>query len=210
MGAMASTAVRRPHRRPPRRTRWARRIGGMLGTAGLLGVAVLMGTWIAPSPDHSDAVLAPAPAPVAKAKPHTKGAKAKAKAKGAPKLTAKQLAARTAAVTVLRNQGYLPTREADFNPRHQLRVLIGYRNGDPLSPRRAFFFAGDRMIGNDSSSGSSTLKLAKSGNRWVTLAYGVYAPGGKEPVSTTKIRFDWNGTALTPAGTIPPSRIASG
>jgi LppP/LprE lipoprotein len=208
MGAMASTAVRRPHRRPPRRTRWARRIGGMLGTAGLLGVAVLMGTWIAPSPDHADSALAPTPAPAAKAKPHKKGT-AKAKPKGAPKLTAKQLAARTAAVGVLRNQGYLPTRETDFNPRHQLRVLIGYRNGDPLSPRRAFFFVGDRMIGNDSSSGSSTLKLAKAGNRWVTLAYGLYAPGGKEPVSTTKIRFDWNGTALTPAGTIPASRVAS-
>jgi hypothetical protein len=188
----------------------------MIGTAGLLGVAVLMGTWIAPSPDHSSATLDSAPAPAAKAKAHKGGAKtgakakAKAKARAKPKLTAKQLAARSAAVTVLRNQGYLPTRETDFNPRHQLRVLIGYRNGDPLGPRRAFFFAGDRMIGNDSSSGSSTLRLAKSGNRWATLAYGVYAPGGKSPASTTRIRFDWNGTALTPAGTIPPSRLATG
>jgi LppP/LprE lipoprotein len=181
----------------------------MIGTAGLLGVAVLMGTWIAPSPDHS-ASLAPAPAPAAKTKAHKQGTKAKANAKAKPKLTAKQLATRTAAVTVLRNQGYLPTRETDFNPRHQLRVLIGYRNGDPLGPRRAFFFAGDRMIGNDSSSGSSALKLVKSGNRWATLAYGVYAPGGKSPVSTTKIRFDWSGTVLTPAGTLPPSRLATG
>src|SRR4051812_8489256 len=207
MGAMASTAVRRPHRRPPRRTRWGRRICGMIGTAGLLGVAVLMGTWIAPSTDHSPAALAPTAPLSGKAKTHKTGAKAKAKAKAKRKLTAKQLASRTAAVTVLRNQGYLPTRETDFNPGHQLRVLVGYRNGDPLGPRRAFFFVGDQMIGNDSASGSSTLKLARSGNRWATLAYGVYAPRGKTPVSTTKIRFDWNGTSLTPAGTIPPSRL---
>src|SRR4051812_47849240 len=210
MGAMASTAVRRPHRRPPRRTRWGRRICGMIGTAGLLGVAVLMGTWIAPSTDHSPAALAPTAPLSGKAKTHKTGAKAKAKAKAKPKLTAKQLAARTAAVTVLRNQGYLPTREADYDPRHHLRGLIGYRNGDPPGPRRAFFFTGGRLIGNDSSSGSSTLRLAKSGNRWVTLAYGVYAPGGTTPVGTTKIRFDWNGTSLTPAGTLPPSRLASG
>src|SRR3954447_22796235 len=104
MGAMASTAVRRPHRRPPRRTRWGRRIAGMIGTAGLLGVAVLMGTMVAPSHDRATPQFAPVvPAP-AKAKGH------KAKAKAAKPLTAKQLAARTAAISVLRTQGYLPTR----------------------------------------------------------------------------------------------------
>src|SRR3954449_2469270 len=171
MGAMASPAVRRPHRRPPRRTRWGRRIAGIIGTAGLLGTAVLMGTWIAPSPDPSPEVLAPAPAPAAKPKPH-KQAAGKAKAKTKPKLTAKQLAARTAAVTVLRNQGYLPTREADYDPRHQLRVLIGYRNGDPLGPRRAFFFTGGRLIGNDSSSGRPTPQPGQAGNPLGTPAPG--------------------------------------
>jgi hypothetical protein len=210
-------AARRPHRRPPRRTRWGRRILGMLATAGLLGTAVLMGTWVAPSRDHGSASLAPEIAPAAKhATKRDKAAKAKAKArararaKAKAKLNAKQVAARTAAVSALRNQGYLPTREADFDPRHTLRVLIGYRNGDPLGPRRAFFFVGSRMIGNDSTAGSSTLKLARSGDKWATLAYGVYTPGGTQPVSTTKVRFNWNGASLTPAGAIPLGRLSSG
>lgn len=214
---MASTAhgpqaARRPHRRPPRRTRWPRRIAGMIATAGLLGVAVLMGTWLAPSRHGTDATFVPdtpaaTQAPKAKAK-HRGKAKAKPKAK----LTAKQLAARTAAVTVLRTQGYLPTREADYDPRHELRVLVGYRNGDPLGPRRAFFFVGSRFIGHDSTAGSSQLKVVKSANRWVTLAYGVFAPGGKVccPVSTSRVRFDWTGSSLAPAGAIPLSRLATG
>jgi LppP/LprE lipoprotein len=222
MGGMASTArgshaARRPGRRPPRRTRWPRRIGGMIATAGLLGVAVLMYTMVAPSPDATDRALlggGPAAAP-AQAKAKKKGAKARAKAKQAKKpakLTAKQLAARASAVTLLRNQGYLPTREADYNPRHELRVLVGYRNGDPLGPRRAFFFVGTRFIGHDSSGGSTKLAVTKSGNRWVTLRYGVFAPGAEVccPSSTSKVRFNWTGSALAPAGAIPLGRIATG
>jgi hypothetical protein len=184
----------------------------MLATAGLLGVAVLMGTWIAPSRNPAQSAFVPnTPAATGPAKTKQK-AKAKKHKAGKPALTAKQLAARTAAVTSLRSQGYLPTHEADYDPRHELRVLVGYRNGDPLGPRRAFFFVGTRFIGNDSSAGSSQLKVAKSANRWVTLTYGVYAPGGKVccPVSTSKVRFNWTGTALTPAGAIPLSRVATG
>jgi hypothetical protein len=186
----------------------------MLATAGLLGVAVLMYTMVAPSRDSTgDSLLGTAPAPApAKAKPKHKTKAAKAKAKKPAKLTAKQLAARTSAVTLLRNQGYLPTHETDYNPRHELRVLVAYRNGDPLGPRRAFFFAGTRFIGHDSIGGSSKLAVTKSGNRWVTLRYGVFAPGAKVccPASTTKVRFNWNGTALTPAGAIPLGRVATG
>jgi hypothetical protein len=116
---------------------------------------------------------------------------------------------RADAVTLIRTNGYLPTHEADYDPRHELRVLVGYRNGDPLGPRRAFFFVGTRYIGTDSTLGSSQLKLVKSGNRWATLAYGVYAPGGKDPISRTRIRFDWNGASLAPAGVIPANRLAT-
>jgi hypothetical protein len=186
----------------------------MIATAGLFGVAVLMYTMLAPSGDATDRALitdAPAAAPAkTKAKKH-EGGKAK-KAKKPAKLTAKQLAARTSAVTLLRNQGYLPTHEADYDPRHELRVLVGYRNGDPLGPRRAFFFVGTRFIGHDTSGGSSKLAVTKSGKRWVTLRYGVFAPGAKAccPASTGKVRFNWTGTALSPAGTIPLGRIATG
>jgi hypothetical protein len=188
----------------------------MIATAGLLGVAVLMGTMVAPSRNDSERALLPdAPAAAQTKAKAKKGAKARAKAKKAKKpakLTGKQLAARAAAVELLRNQGYLPTREADYNPRHELRVLVAYRNGDPLGPRRAFFFIGTRFIGHDSSGGSTKLAVAKSGKRWVTLRYGVFAPGAEVccPSSTSKVRFNWTGTALTPAGAIPLSRIATG
>jgi hypothetical protein len=211
---MASTAhgpsvVRRPHRRPPRRTRWGRRIGGVLATAGLLGIAALMATWIIPKDDSGAALTGTPPATHAPAK-HKAKARTKPAKPAKPKLTAKQLAARTAAVSTLQTQGYLPMRVKDYDPTHELRVLVGYRNGDPLSPRRAFFFVGDRFIGNDSVSGSSQVKLVKSGNTWVTLSYGIYAPGGKVPTATQRIRFDWTGASLQPAGAIPASRLASG
>jgi hypothetical protein len=210
---MASTArgpsvVRRPHQRPPRRTRWGRRIAGVLATAGLLGSAALMASWVLPKHDAGSASLTGLTSTT-----HTPAKPKKAKSKPAkpakPKLTAKQLAARTAAVTTLQGLGYLPVRAKDYDPTHQLRVLIGYRNGDPSGPRRAFFFVGDRFIGNDSVTGSSQVKPVKSGNRWVTLAYGVYA-GGSTPVSTQRIRFDWTGASLQPAGLIPASRLATG
>jgi LppP/LprE lipoprotein len=211
MGGMASTArgpsvVRRPHRRPPRRTRWGRRIAGMLATAGLLGIAVLMATWIAPGSHSDSASLSNLPAST----PAPAKAKAKAKKPAKPKLTAKQRAQRTAAVTTLRNQGYLPLRVKDYDPTHELRVLVGYLNGNSLGPRRAFFFVGGRFIGNDSVSGSSQVKLVKSGNTWATLRYGIYAPGGTSPISTQRIRFDWTGASLQPAGVIPASRLRSG
>lgn len=186
----------------------------MLATAGLLGVAVLMYTMVAPSRDATERSLLPDSASVAPAKAKAKGGKAKAKARKAKKakLTGKQLAARAAAVTLLRDQGYLPTREADYDPRHELRVLVGYRNGDPLGPRRAFFFVGTRFIGHDASGGSTKLTVTKSGKRWVTLRYGVFAPGAEVccPSSTSKVRFNWTGTALSPAGAIPLGRIATG
>ena len=209
MGGMASTArgprVVRHRRRPPRRVRWGRRVAGILGTAALLGVAVLMGTMLAPS-GNTTPTLAPKPVVPTKAK-----AKAKPKPK-APPLTAAQRAARAAAVSQLRTQGYVATRPKDYDPRHQLRVLVGYRSGDPLGPRRAFFFVGTRFIGNDVYDGSSRVKVVASGRRWVTLGYGVFAPGAKSccPASTTKVRFTWNGSSVAPQSTIPLGRLATG
>jgi len=219
MAGIASTApgpgaVRRPHRRPPRRVRWPRRIGGILATLALLGVAATMARMVLPDAQDVESVVPPATAkaaPTAK-KTAKQGAAAKKGAK-ANKLTAKQLAARAEAITFLRGQGYLPTREADYNPRHELRVLVGHRNGDPLGPRRAFFFAGERFIGHDTSSASSKIRVAAAGNKWTTLAYGVYSPGARQccPSSTVKVKFGWDGASLRPVGgTIPASRLATG
>jgi hypothetical protein len=215
MGGMASTApdpsvVRRPHRRPPRRVRWPRRIAGVLATLGLLGIAALMASMVLPADNGVPAAAQPAPAPTPPAKAAAAGKRTPAKAP-AP-LSAKQRKVRGEAVTLLRAQGYLPTRAKDYDPRREVRVLIGYRNGDPLGPRRAFFFVGNRSVGYDSTVGSSRLKLVTSGKHSVTLAYGVFAPGDKLccPSSTTKVKFKWNGSALLPQGAIPSGRLATG
>jgi hypothetical protein len=179
----------------------------MIATAGLVAVAVLMGTMLAPARNATPATVPKVTAPAAKAK-----AKTKPKGAKAARLTAAQLAARAGAVAVLRSEGYVAIRPQDYDPRHALRVLVGYRSGDPLGPRRAFFFAGKRFIGHDAFDGSSSLKVGRSGGHWVMLAYGVFAPGAKAccPASTTKVRFSWNGSALTPQSAIPVGRLATG
>jgi hypothetical protein len=179
----------------------------MIATAGLVAVAVLMGTMLAPARNATPAFVSKVTAHTAKAK-----AKPKAKAAKAARLTAAQLAARTDAVALLSSQGYVATRPQDYDPRHALRVLVGYRSGDPLGPRRAFFFAGKRFVGHDTIDGSSALHVRASGGRWVTLAYGVFAPGAKAccPASTTRVRFAWTGGTVQPQSAIPVGRLGTG
>jgi hypothetical protein len=217
MGGMASTA-RGPHVVPPRRrssraARWTRRIGGILATAALLGVGVAMALMILPQMRDDDEQAATGTVPAARPTAQPAKAHKKKAAKKGP--TKAQLRARAAAVSVLRAQGYLPVREADYVPTHDLRVLVGYRNGDPLGPRRAFFFAGGRFVGHDTVSSSASLKVASTGKDSATLAYGIYAIGDKAccpSAGTTKVRFEFKDGALTPAGTVPTysQRTATG
>jgi hypothetical protein len=212
MVGTAHGAARRPRRRPPARVRWPRRIAGVLATAALLGVAVEMGLMIAPSRDAGERAVGPAPAatPAAKKKHHAKPAKPHK-----PKLTKAQLKARDDAVGALRTQGYVAVRPKDYDPRHELRVLVGYRSGDPLGPRRAFFFVKGRFVAYDTATPSASLKVAKSGKRSVTLAYGLFAPGDKAccpSAGRQQVKFVYRGGAVTPLGTLPPiaQRTATG
>jgi hypothetical protein len=209
MSAWASTAA---HGRPPGRVRWPRRIAGVLGTAALLAVGVETVALIVPDSKPAQQAAAPvARAPSAKAASSGQAAKHRR-----PGLTKAQKRARASAVATLRTQGYEPVRVRDYDPRHKLRVLVGYRSGDPSGPRRAFFFVGGRMVGNDSSTPSSGLKISGSSKRWVTLAYGVYASGDQPCCPSAgheKVRFEWLDGALQPVGgTIPASwqRLVSG
>ena len=109
---------------------------------------------------------------------------------------------------LLRTQGYLPARLADYDPRHVLRVLVGYRNGDPSGPRRAFFFNGRRFVGDDAPGPSSGLRLVRSDKRSATLAYGVYASGDKACCPSggrRRVRFELRDGALVPLGSVPPA-----
>jgi hypothetical protein len=160
-------------RTPGRGARWARRIAGVLGTAALLAVGIAMLSMITGLGDESTPVTAPAAAATPAKQPDgkaSKQAKKRAKAKAAAQEQAR--AARAQAVAFLRGRGYVAVREAAYKTRNALRVLVGYRSGDPLGPRRAFFFSGTRFLAYDAPYGSSSIEPAKAGKRWIVLDYG--------------------------------------
>ena len=209
MGAFSPTLAGGGRNRRP--ARWGRRIAGLIATGALLAVAVAILTMILPGSSGSPpetAATAPAETPAP--------AKAGKHASRPAGLTPAQKRARTAAVGVLRTQGYLPVHLRDYDPHHTLRVLLGYRAGESGGPRRAFFFTDGRLVGTDSFEPSTNLKISTSGNRWVTLSYGVYSPGDSSCCPTnghTKVRYELSGSAVTPVGgTIPASylRVATG
>jgi hypothetical protein len=198
------------HGRMPGRVRWPRRIAGVLATLALFGVALAMALMISRQFRSDEAAVVPA---TPSARSHAAPRSAKAHRRRGP--TKAQRRAMAAAVASLRTQGYVPLRTRDYDPAHELRVLVGYRNGDPLGPRRAFFFRGGSYVGTDSTLPSSGLKVARSGDTWVTLSYGVYAAGDRAccpSAGRTKVRFSYTAGAVQPVGgTIPSStqRVAA-
>lgn len=172
------------------RRRWPARIAGLLGTAGLLGAAVAVALMVMPSGE--DEVAIPS-APAAASEEQTAAKKPRK-----PRLTKAQRRARQAAVDELTVVGYEPVRLSDYDPEARLRVLLG-RADD--GTRRAFFFVGRRFVGYDSDTPSRRLRVVRSGNRAVTLRYGL-AGGGAD-----RVRFRWADGALTPQGEIPPPEL---
>jgi hypothetical protein len=156
---------------------------------------------VIPSPSD-EAVVPSAPAATPTAEP------AAAKKPRRRQLTRAQRRARTAARAVLTREGYEPVRLADYDPRAELRVLLGLPGDDDDGPRRAFFFVDREFIGFDSESPSAALRVVRAGDRSVTLRYGLYAPGD-EPCCPSdgyaRVRFRWDGASLAPVDEIPPA-----
>jgi hypothetical protein len=193
-------AERARRRLPPRlrRRRWAVRIAGVLGTAGLAGVAVAIAILVMPDHHSGSAALATTPPVHHKAKPH----KAKPRKPAGP--TKAQLAQRRAAVAVVRQQGYTPVSLSDYSFKTRLHVLIGRRAGD--GAKLAFFFILTHYLGHDSTTPSASLKVVANAKKSVTLAYRTF--GASEPACCPRgprvaVKFVWNGTQLLPQGTIP-------
>ena len=185
---MAAQAMHYPP--APRRRRWPLRILGVLATATLLGTGVAIALMVMPEREQEAAVSAP---------PAAAGGAA------ATGLTAKQKAARRAAVATLREQGFQPVRLADWRPEHRLRVLIGRDESGVL---RAFFFSGRRFVGNDDAAASAALRVAAAGESGVTLAYRLYGPTDEDCCpkgERVRVAFRWEDGTLVPAATVPPA-----
>ena len=183
-------------------------MAGLLATLGLLGVGGVMAWMVIPAGEDLRSPAAEA-APAASAQPT--GVDAAKEKPAEPALTRAQRRERTAAATLLRDQGYRPVRLSAYDPEHTLRVLVGRGDGG----QRAFFFVGAKFIGHDALTDSARLKLIRSGERTATLDYRLFAAGDQSccPTGgTVRVRFRWDGKALAPDDVIPPaaSRLTPG
>ena len=169
------------------------RFFGLLATGALLAVGA--GAALTIATDARLPTINPAATPQAPQELDTPVRKAaKKKTPAAPKLTAAQRQARTAAVATLREQGYRPVSLSVYAPDKTLRVLVGKGDGG----QRAFFFAGGKYIGNDATTDSDKIAVVRAGNSSVSLSYKLV--GG----STDRVLFRWDGKKLAPQTAIPP------
>jgi LppP/LprE lipoprotein len=183
------------HRVPPRRhgfQLWFMRVIGLAATAVLLAAGVYALEQVLPKDDDTAAAVQAPPAAHKKQK-HKASAKGR-HAKAKPKYTAAQRHQRAAAVSALSDEGYRPVHLADYDARHVLRVMVG--RGE--AGQRAFFFTGSQYIGNDASEDSRSIRVARAGNRSVSLSYALH--GGKH----ARVLFRWDGKKLAPQTAIPP------
>jgi hypothetical protein len=172
-------------------------VAGLLGTAALLGSGVAIAYMVMPESEETVVPSAPAATP----EPGSKNKKPRRH-----ELTRAEKRIRAAAVATLTAQGYEPVRLADYDVRHELRVLIGRPAVDDAGDRRAFFFARRRYLGHDSDAASASLRVVRSSERTVTLSYGLYDPGDQRCCphgGHARVRFRLQGETLTPQGEIP-------
>jgi hypothetical protein len=184
-------------RRSPIAT-WAGRALGLLGTAIVLAVGVVVATMVISADD--DEVVTAAPAATPPPEP-------KAKKQRASRLSPEQRAQRRRAVGELRREGYAPVGLNDYKVNHLLRVLIGKPVGGTPPGMRAFFFVDDEYVGLDATSPSGRMRAGRQLEREITIVYTLYEDGDRACCpkgGDTRVHFRWNGEALVPREKIPP------
>jgi hypothetical protein len=177
------------------------RLAGLLATAALLGSGVAIGVMVMPS-SGEEAVVPAAPAATPK-----KAAEKRRATPRKPRYTKGQRRARRAAVAVVRRAGHKAVDVGAYDPRDTLRVLVGR---DRANGRRAFFFARGQFLGFDADTPSGKLRVARTRERAVTLAYGLYEPGDRRCCprgGTARVRFRWSAEGLVPQDAIPPAAV---
>jgi hypothetical protein len=176
------------------------RLAGLLATAALLGSGAVIAVMVVPSSGEEAVVPA---APAATPEPDEERASKPRR----PRLSAGERRARRSAVALLEGQGYEPLALSDYKTGDTLRVLIGR---DAANAQRAFFFAKGEFLGYDSDAASGKLRVARTGERSVTLAYGLYEPDDRRCCpdgGTARVRFRWSAEGLVPQDVLPPAAV---
>jgi hypothetical protein len=196
---MAEPPTRPPVRRPPS-DRTLSRVLGIAGVVGLFVVLIVIVTLIGGSGDDSDngqaaatptATRTPRPTPTPKPKPTP------------VPLTPDEKLNRQDDIDVVRSRGFDVLNKRTWKPDDTLQVLIGKSSsGGEL----AFFFVDGQYLGNDSTDASAKLRVRKTDDLEVTLAYGVYSPGDEQEKPTGEpvlVHFRYEGGRVTPVEAIP-------
>ena len=179
-----------------------RTLSRVLGVAGVVGLFVVLIVMVAligggGDDDGEEAVATPAvtltPTPTATPKPK----------KTPVPLTPEEKLARQDDIDVVRSRGFAIVDKHDWNPEDTLQVLIGEASSGGYL---AFFFVDGQYLGNDSTELSAKLKIKRTNDLDVTLAYGIYQPGD-EPLKPTGdpvlVHFRYEGGQVTPVEAIP-------
>jgi LppP/LprE lipoprotein len=115
----------------------------------------------------------------------------------------------SAAERTVVHRGYDVADLSDYRQDAPLAVLIGVRHGSADgTAQQAFFFAGGRYIGTDTSEDSAGIRVASQRDSTVTLTYALYAPGDAMCCPSdgqANVRYHWTGKSLEPLDPIPPN-----
>jgi hypothetical protein len=190
---------RPPAGRPPA-DRTLSRVLGLAGVAGLFVVLVVVVALIGGAGDDDgseEAVATPAvtltPTPTRTPKPE----------KTPVPLSPEEKLARQDDIDVVRSRGFDIVDKRDWNPEDTLQVLIGEASSGGYM---AFFFVDGQYLGNDSTEVSAKLKIKRTDDLDVTLAYGIYQPGD-DPLKPTGdpvlVHFRYEGGQVTPVEAVP-------
>jgi hypothetical protein len=175
------------------------RVLGVAGVVGLFVVLIVMVALIGGGGDDdgeeaaATPVVTPTPSPTRTPKPK----------KTPVPLTPDEKLARQDDIDVVRSRGFDVVNKHDWNPDDTLQVLIGKASSGGYL---AFFFVDGQYLGNDSTELSAKVKIKRTNDLDVTLAYGIYQPGD-DPLKPTGdpvlVHFRYEGGRVTPVQAIP-------
>ena len=117
-----------------------------------------------------------------------------------------------AAIARVDEEGYEPVETDHYDANATLRVIVGIRKGSvDGKDQRAFFFAGSKYLGTDTSEPSGSIHVEFTSDTTVALSYALFAPEDPLccPSSRKTVRYRWDGQQLNPLDAIPARASAT-